>query len=198
MTQTPPPAPPAALPPTRISRAPVIVVGLFFTVAVTLVVIGAQLSLSPPPDITIDEPGTADAPRPINVIMRDYRFDPTPVILIPGETVRITLFNAGMVPHEMSLGDAAVQLAWAQADAAATPPVLFATAPPASVPPGTGGLRVVLDSGQQQVVEYIVPPDGEVLLLCNLPGHVERGMVGAVELRAPAASAASPSSVPPG
>jgi len=198
VSQTPPPASPPTPPLRRISRAPVVVVALFFTVAVTLVVLGAQLSLSPPPDITIDEPGTAGAPRPMNVIMRDYRFDPNPVILIPGETVRITLFNAGMVPHEMSLGDAAVQLAWAEADAAATPPVPFATAPPASVPPDTGGSRVLLASGQQRIVEYVVPADGEVLLLCNLPGHVERGMVGNVELRVVAGFAVSPAAVPPG
>jgi uncharacterized cupredoxin-like copper-binding protein len=202
VTLTPPPEPPATPSQRRISRAPVVVVVLFFTVAITLVVIGAQLSLSPPPDVTIASPGTADAPRAINVIMRDYRFDPTPVILMPGETVRITLFNAGMVPHEMALGDAAVQRAWAQADAAATPPAPFATAPPASVPPDTGGLRVVLASGQQQVVDYVVPGEGEVLLLCNLPGHVERGMVVDVELRVPGGSAASPSAspsaVPPG
>jgi uncharacterized cupredoxin-like copper-binding protein len=167
----------------RISRAPVIVTILFFAVAVTLVVIGAQLSLQPAPSFAIDEPGTGARPRPINVIMRDYRFDPTPVVLVPGETVRITVFNAGLVDHEMVLGDAAVQSAWHAADAAATPPGLFQTAPPASVPAGTGGLRVLLSSGKQQIVEYTVPASGELALICHLPGHIERGMVGAVELR---------------
>jgi hypothetical protein len=28
-----------------------------------------------------------DEPRPVNVIMRDYRFDPTPIYFVPGETV---------------------------------------------------------------------------------------------------------------
>lgn len=194
MTQTPPPSP---LPP-RVSRAPVIVVGIFFAVAVTLVLIGAQLSLSPAPSFAITRPGTADAPRPINVIMRDYRFDPTPVVLIPGETVRISLFNAGMVPHEMSLGDTDAQLAWAKADAEATPPALFQTAPPASVPPGTGGLRVVLDSGEQRIVEYTVPLAGQLLLLCNLPGHIEQGMVGQVALRSAAGPSGTPSTAPAG
>jgi uncharacterized cupredoxin-like copper-binding protein len=175
------PSPPSVAP--RISRAPVIVVGAFFAIAVTLVVIGAQLSLNPAPAVTVTAPGTADAPRAINVIMRDYHFDPTPVVLVPGETVRITVFNAGMVEHELTLGAAAVQEAWFKADAAATPPAPFASAPPASVPPGTGGLRVLLSSGRQQVVEYTVPATGEVLLLCNLPGHIARGMIGRVELQ---------------
>ena len=185
-------------PPPRISRAPVVVAGAFFAIAVTLVVIGAQLSLSPPPHVTIDRPGTVAQPRLINVIMRDYRFDPTPVVLVPGETVRITVFNAGMVAHELSLGDAAAQLAWSQADAAATPPALFQTAPPASVPPGTGGLRIVLESGQQQIVDYTVPVGVELRLLCNLPGHIARGMIGQVELRETIGPGAPPTAAPAG
>jgi uncharacterized cupredoxin-like copper-binding protein len=182
----------------RISRAPVIVVGVFFAIAVTLVVIGAQRSLTPAPSFAIDRAGTPDLPRPIAVIMRDYLFDPKPVVLIPGETVRITVFNAGLVEHEMTLGDGEVQLAWAKADAAATPPALFATAPPASVPPGTDGLRVLLGSGKQQIVEYTVPEGETLLLLCHLPGHIERGMIGAVELRAPGEQGAPPSATPAG
>jgi uncharacterized cupredoxin-like copper-binding protein len=178
VTTTGPAAPP------RISRAPAIVVGAFFVIAVTLVLIGAQRSLDPAPDVVVARPGTPDAPRAITVIMRDYRFDPTPVVLVPGETVRLTVFNGGLVEHELALGDAAMQEAWARADAAATPPAPFATAPPASVPPGTGGLRLVLASGERRTVDHQVPASGELLLLCNLPGHVARGMVGAVELQA--------------
>jgi uncharacterized cupredoxin-like copper-binding protein len=178
----------------------VIVTALFFVVAVTLVVIGAQLSIQPAPSFAIDQPGTAGQPRPINVIMRDYRFDPTPVVLVPGETVRMTVFNAGMVEHELTLGDAATQLAWSQADAGATPPALFQTAPPASVPAGTGGLRILLASGQQQVVDYTVPADGKLLLLCNLPGHIERGMIGQVEMRdtVDGSGSGAPAASPPG
>jgi uncharacterized cupredoxin-like copper-binding protein len=115
--------------------------------------------------------------------MRDYRFDPTPLYLYPGETVELHVFNAGMVEHELVLGDEAVQAAWAQADAAATPPAPLATAPPASVAPGVGGLRVLLGSGQSTTIPYQVPVDGILLMICNLPGHAERGMVGQVELR---------------
>ena len=49
------------------------------------------------------------APRDVNVIMRDYHFDPTPLYLYAGETVRLNVFNGGMVEHELVLGDAAVQ-----------------------------------------------------------------------------------------
>jgi uncharacterized cupredoxin-like copper-binding protein len=161
----------------------VVVVLVFGVVATALVLLGAQRPGEPPPEVTIATAGTPTRPRDVTVIMRDYRFDPTPVVLIPGETVRFTVLNGGLVRHDMVVGDAAVQEAWHLADAAATPPGLFATAPPASVPAATGGLRVVLDSGEQAVVEYVVPSEGLLALLCHIPGHIERGMVGAVELR---------------
>jgi len=167
----------------RVSRAPVLVVVVFGIIATALVLLGMQRPGEPPPQVAIQAAGTPAHPRDVTVIMRDYRFDPTPVVLVPGETVRFTVLNGGLVRHDMVVGDATVQEAWRQADAEATPPGLFATAPPASVPPGTGGLRVVLDSGEEAVVEYLVPTGQSLGLLCQIPGHIERGMVGAVELR---------------
>lgn len=159
------------------------VVIVFAVVAVSLVFIGMQRSAEPPPDIEINVAGTAEAPRDVTVIMRDYRFDPTPVVLVPGETVRFTIFNAGLEDHDFVIGDAAVQQAWSIADAAATPSHLLATAPPASVSPETGGLRVFLSSGQRASVDYGVPSDEQLALLCHIPGHIEKGMVGRVDLR---------------
>ena len=165
------------------------VVVVFAIVATTLVLIGMQRPSEPPPDVEITSAGTAAEPRPVTVIMRDYRFDPTPVVLVPGETVRFTVFNAGLEVHDFVLGDAAVQQAWSEADAAATPPNLLATAPPASVPPGTGGLRIYLRSGQQASVDYTVPSDEQLSLLCHIPGHIEKGMIGRVDMRDAAISA---------
>jgi len=166
-----------------ISRAPIIVVIVFAVAAITLVFIGMQRPGEAPPDVEITQAGTTDAPRDVVVIMRDYRFDPTPVVLVPGETVRFTIFNAGLEVHDFVIGDADVQQAWQMADAEATPPNLLATAPPASAPPDTGGLRVFLRSGEQASVDYDVPGDEQLALLCHIPGHIEKGMVGRVDLR---------------
>ena len=141
-----PPTPPARRP----SLAPLVVVAVFFVVIITLVLIGAQRSAEPAPSIAIARPGTPDQPRPVTVLMRDYLFDPTPLVLVAGETIRLTVFSAGMTSHELVLGDRAVQDAWALADAAATPPAPFTTAPPASVAPGTGGVRLLLPSGAER------------------------------------------------
>jgi uncharacterized cupredoxin-like copper-binding protein len=168
------------------SRAPVAVVIAFFGVAITLVLIGAQRSLEPPPSPGVARAGSPESPRPVTVIMRDYLFEPTPLSLVPGETVRLTIFDAGLVAHELTLGDAAVQDAWDRADAAATPPGPLATAPAASAPGDVGGLRVLLRSGEHLAVDYTVPRDQELLLLCHLPGHIARGMIGRIELVTPA------------
>lgn len=192
------PTPPGAQ--RRPSAAPFVVVAAFLVVAVVLVLIGAERSAAPAPSVSIARAGTPDQPRDVVVIMRDYMFDPTPLVLVPGETIRLTTFDAGLQPHELVLGDAAVQDAWSSAHAAATPPAPFATSPPASVPPGTGGLRVWVGSGDRSTVEWTVPADGELLLMCHLPGHIEQGMIGRVELRdaSPAGATGVPGGSPAG
>jgi len=114
--------------------------------------------------------------------MRDYVFNPTPLYLMAGETVELRIVNAGMITHEFVLGDDAVQQAWRSADAAATPPGPLATPPPASAPVGTGGIEVLLRPGESRNVQYNVPLGQALQVVCQLPGHVEQGMVGSVIL----------------
>ena len=126
--------------------------------------------------------GTAEAPREINVIMRDYLFEPDPIVLQRGETVRFNVINAGLLAHEFVLGDAAVQAAWATAEAGATPPGFTAAPPPVSLPPDIGGLRIFLESGASASAVFEVPMDGELELACLIPGHIEQGMVGTITI----------------
>jgi uncharacterized cupredoxin-like copper-binding protein len=170
--------------PRHVSRAPVYVTLAFFAVALTLVLIGAQRSIEVPPPPAPGTPGTASAPRPVTVIMRDYIFDPREIVLIRGEVVRFAIFDAGLEPHEFTIGDATVQAAWEAADMVATPPAPFATPPPASVPPGVGGLRVLLRPGESTTIDYTVPEQGSLALVCHLPGHLEKGMLAQVRLQA--------------
>lgn len=158
----------------------ILVLGL--GLALGLVLLGAGLAALPAPVPDLSHPGTEASPRPVNVIMRDYVFNPSPLYLVPGETVRLQVFNGGLVPHELVLGDAAVQSAWAMADALASPESAFATAPVASVPATTGGVRVLLDSGGSAAILYQVPRDEALQMVCHLPGHAERGMVSEVRL----------------
>ena len=163
-----------------VSRAPVVVLIVGLGLAVALVLLGAELAASPAPPPQISQPGTPESPREVNVIMRDYQFNPRPLYLVAGETVRLNIINGGLVEHELVLGDSSVQDAWRRADALASPPAPFATSAPASVAPGTGGERVLLPSGASTSVVYRVPVDGRLQLFCHLPGHTEQGMVGEV------------------
>ena len=167
------------------SRAPVYVVIGGLLLAAGLVLLGARLAAAPAPVPDLDRPGTSAEPRSVNVILRDYAFNPTPVYLVAGETVRFELINGGLVSHEFVLGGEEVQAAWALANARATAPAHFATPVPASVPPAIGGIRVLLAPGERATILYDVPRAAEasrLQLFCHLPGHVAEGMVGAVEV----------------
>jgi uncharacterized cupredoxin-like copper-binding protein len=152
-------------------------------IAVTLLALAVLGCAAPPAQWTAPPlAGTVDEPREVNVIMRDYLFEPNPIVLYAGETVRFNVVNAGLLPHEFVLGDADVQAAWASAEAAATPPGFTATPPPVSLPPEQAGLRIWLESGQSASAVYQVPADETLELACQIPGHVDAGMVGAVEI----------------
>lgn len=121
-------------------------------------------------------PGTAASPREVNIIAREYRFDPPTIDLAPGETVLFHVINAGLEVHEVVIGDAAVQDAWEVAEAATVgaPP---GPTPLVSVPPGKQGLRVVVRSGERVDVAWTVPTSTDPLIVgCHIPGHWEKGM----------------------
>ena len=138
----------------------------------------------PPPPTPPISPGSARAPREVNIIAKDWQFLPDPVDFVPGESVLLHIVNGGLDIHEVVIGEAAVQQAWEDAEAAAAihPP---GPTPAVSVPPGTRGLRVVVESGKRVDVAWTVPADGagdgasagQLMIGCHIPGHWEKGMV---------------------
>jgi uncharacterized cupredoxin-like copper-binding protein len=126
-------------------------------------------------------PGTAEKPREVNIVMRDYAYVPSVVDLHPGETVVFHVINGGLVVHEAILGDMDAQLAWEAAEA------VVADHPPGPTPlvpdpAGFEGVRVVAESGQRLDVVWTVPADaseaaGGWFVGCHIPGHWEKGMV---------------------
>jgi uncharacterized cupredoxin-like copper-binding protein len=134
---------------------------------------------SPKPPIVA---GTAASPREVNLIMKDYTFLPAVLDLVPGETVLLHVINGGLEVHDAIIGAAAVQDAWAAAEAAVAgaPP---GPTPAVSVPPGLEGLRIVARSGERVDVTWTVPdapgPGASPIPLvvgCHIPGHWEKGM----------------------
>ncbi len=141
-----------------------------------------------PLETPVPTAGRPDAPREVNVIAKDYLFVPDPIDLIPGETVLIHFVNGGLEPHELVIGDAAVQEAWERAWAATVggPP----GASPVPPPPEVRGLRIYAASGARVDLLWTVPEDPAVvartLFGCHLPGHWQRGMRASLRIASPA------------
>jgi hypothetical protein len=131
-------------------------------------------------------PGRSEAPRQVNVILKDYLFVPGIVDLVPGETITLNVVNGGLDVHELVLGPAEVQQAWEDAEGAVANPPPGPT-PIVSVPPGLEGVRVVVASGATETITYTVPTDitEQLLLGCHISDHWERGMAGAIRLVGP-------------
>jgi uncharacterized cupredoxin-like copper-binding protein len=132
-------------------------------------------------------PGSSGEPREVNVIARDYQFEPSSLDLVPGETVILHVINGGLEVHEAILGDATVQDAWERAEAAVAgaPP---GPTPVVSVRPGVSGIRIVVNSGQRVDLEWMVPADAgrtAWTVGCHIPGHWEKGMQVPVRWVAP-------------
>ncbi len=147
---------------------------------VVLVALGCEAG--PPPVTPTPVAGTPDAPRELNLIAKDYSFQPATLDLIPGETVLLHVINGGLEVHEAVIGGGAVQSAWEVAEAATVgaPP---GPTPLVSVPPDVAGVRVVVRSGELVDLRWTVPPD--VLenadatgwsVGCHIPGHLANGM----------------------
>jgi uncharacterized cupredoxin-like copper-binding protein len=156
-------------------------------VPIALAAVLAGCASGPPVVTPRPTPGTADEPREVNIIAREYRFDPDPIDLAPGETVLLHLINAGLETHEVVIGDTSVQDAWEAAEmaTAGAPP---GPTPLVSVAPGQAGLRVVLRSGERADVRWTVPAatDPDPLIVgCHIPDHWAKGMRASVRVLAP-------------
>lgn len=136
----------------------------------------------PPPVTPTPVAGTPAAPREVNLIAKDYSFQPATLDLIPGETVLLHVINGGLEVHEAVIGDDAVQMAWENAEAATVgaPP---GPTPVVSVPPDISGVRVVVRSGELVDLRWTVPadvldtPDATGWTVgCHIPGHLANGM----------------------
>ena len=68
-------------------------VRLLFIAAILL---AAACEAGPPPATPPITPGTSGSPREVNLIARDYSFQPPTLDLAPGETVVLHVINGGL------------------------------------------------------------------------------------------------------
>lgn len=144
----------------------------------SLAAAGCDGASSATPAVT---PGTADHPRTVIILAKDYTYIPAILDLVPGESVNFQIVNGGLAIHEVVIGTLEVQDAWeaAEAPTVGAPP---GPTPVVSVPPDRAGLRVVVASGQRVDVPWTVPTIERVsssdwLVGCHIPGHWAQGMV---------------------
>jgi len=168
---------PAALDSPTVIRSHVLVPA-FALMGVALALVACDPAAAPPtPPIS---PGSSAAPREVNIIARDWSFQPATVDVVAGETVLLHVVNGGLTVHEAVVGDDAVQDAWEKAEAAAAVGAKPGPTPRVSLDPSVGGLRGVVGSGQRVDQLRKGPaeePPGGLVVGCHIPGHWDRGMV---------------------
>jgi uncharacterized cupredoxin-like copper-binding protein len=144
-----------------------------------------------PPATPPISPGTAASPREVNIIARDWTFQPSVVDVVAGETVLLHVVNGGLDVHEAVIGDDAAQDAWEAAEAAAAVGQVPGPTPRVSFDPAVGGLRVVVGSGQRVDLVWTVPsaePAGGLVVGCHIPGHWAKGMAVPIRFVEPGAA----------
>ena len=112
--------------------------------------------------------GTAD--RVVEISAGDnFRFDPESVTITAGETITFRVTNAGAIPHDFVLGDAAsqdehdIEMANMSGDMMHDEPNAF-----------------VLEPGETKEVTWHMTQSGEILFGCHQPGHYAAGMKGTI------------------
>ena len=145
-------------------------------VAAFLLAVACEAGPTPAtPPIT---PGTSGSPREVNLIARDYSFQPPTLDLAPGETVVLHVINGGLVTHEAILGDDRVQDAWEVAEAPHGDPPPGPT-PVVTVPSDVAGVRIVVRSGERVDLQWTVPAEAATstwIVGCHIAGHWDKGM----------------------
>jgi uncharacterized cupredoxin-like copper-binding protein len=118
------------------------------------------------------QPGDpAQATRTIAIDMLDtMRFSPDKIQVNAGETVRFLVTNVGKLPHEMVIGSLADLKAHA-IEMRQTPHMKH-DEPNA----------ITLDPGQRGAIVWKFDQAGTVDFACTIPGHMEGGMVGQVQV----------------
>ena len=119
-------------------------------------------------------PGKAAAvDRTIRIMARDVSFDVPSVTVKAGETVRFIVTNEGAADHDFTLGDAATQ-------AAHRKEMFEMAGMDMSQAHHDDANAVFLKSGEAKELVWRFGRAGRIEFACNVPGHYEAGMKGAI------------------
>lgn len=119
------------------------------------------------------EPADAgDAERVIEIeAADDFTFTPAEVSVAVGETVTFRVVNTGNLPHDFTIGDAAIQ---DEHDEEMKGGEMHGTDPNA----------MMIEPGETGELTWTFTESGTILIGCHVPGHYAAGMKGTLEIDA--------------
>jgi len=139
----------------------------------------------------IGKPGEGSPSRTIRIVMYDNYYDVEKVDIQPGETVRFSVVNEGQLVHEFNIGTEAMHLAHApemlmMVEHGVLKPDSIDQAAAEAMQKSMGHGKhddpnsVLLEPGKTG--ELVWTFDGQspeqIQFACNVPGHLDAGMVG--------------------
>ena len=142
------------------------------------------------------EPGTAaQATRTIEITAKDHTFSPPAIQVKAGETVHFVIRNAGEFLHEFNIGTPAMhaehqkEMAMMMEHGMLTPTGVdhrmanmdharMGTAMPMKHDDPNS---VLIEPGETKELVWTFSRAADLQFACNVPGHYESGMVGAIQ-----------------
>jgi uncharacterized cupredoxin-like copper-binding protein len=121
----------------------------------------------------------ADVDRTIRIEVKDLSFVPDALEVKAGETVRLVVVNASAVDHDFTIGDSKAQSEHRAEMTKMGPMGDMATMHANHVDPNA----VFLKGGETKEIVWRFAKPGTIEYGCNVPGHFEAGMKGAITIR---------------
>ena len=121
------------------------------------------------------KPGTAsvNVDRTVTITIEGIRFIPNQIDVHTGETIRFVIKNTSAIEHELTLGDSVSQTIHREE-------MLKAATSGVSTHKHHGGNTVTIPAGQTAMLLWTFAGPGNLEFDCNIPGHYEGGMKGAI------------------
>jgi uncharacterized cupredoxin-like copper-binding protein len=134
------------------------------------------------------EPGkAAKVDRTVKITMREMSFEPASLRVKAGETIRFVVTNRSEVDHDFTIGDEAAQTAHRQE-------MLEMMEKGGEMNHHDDANAIAVKAGQTGKLIWKFSRPGTFAFDCNVPGHYEAGMAGAIVVagKAGAAPTAAP------
>lgn len=123
---------------------------------------------------------SSKATRTIDIEASEIMFNVTALEVSAGETVRFVISNKGEQPHEFTIGDDAYQELARRMMTHMTEMGMDASSTEHAALHESAGNTVTLDVGETKEIVWTFTKAGAFEFSCNIPGHSEVGMKGAV------------------